>query len=217
MVTGFPWKAIAWDIDGTLIDSEPLHHRALLATCAAHGLDLSALPESTFVGTHLRDVWQAIRGDLEEGLTEAGFYRQINLNYAAGAGSLTEIPGAVAVVRALDALGVIQVCASNSDREVVDANLAALQIDKIMRGTISLDDVREGKPAPEPYLLAAELTGVEPAEILAVEDSLTGVRAAQSAGMRVALLLPLGHPDPAGELRPDYRITALNQIPGLHR
>lgn len=216
-MTGFPWQAVAWDIDGTLIDSEPLHHRALLATCAANGLDLSSLPESTFVGTHLRDVWHSIRADLGDGLSEAGFYHQINQHYAAGAASLTEIDGAVAVVRALDRLGVIQVCASNSDRVVVDANLAALQIGQIMRGTVSLDDVREGKPSPEPYLRAAALAGIAPGEMLAIEDSLTGAKAAQAAGMRVALLVPPGHPDPTAELRPEYRISALDEILSLSR
>ncbi len=216
-MTGFPWKAVAWDIDGTLVDSEPLHHRALLATCAAHGLDLSALPESTFVGRHLRDVWQALRSDLPATLSEAEFHRQINRHYAAGTDSLTEIPGAVRVVRALQALGIVQVCASNSDRAVVDANLAALKIAGAMRGTVSLDDVREGKPAAEPYLKAAALADFAPSEVLAVEDSLTGTRAAQAAGMRVALLVPAGHPAPEGTVQPDYRITALDQLPDLRR
>ncbi|WP_112312650.1 HAD family hydrolase [Pseudogemmobacter bohemicus] len=220
-MTGFPWKAVAWDIDGTLIDSEPLHHRALLATCAAWGLDLSALPESTFVGTHLRDVWTALRADLgsnpDAERSEAAFYRQINRHYAAGADSLAEIAGARRVVHALEALGVIQVCASNSDREVVDTNLAVLGIAGIMRGSVSLDDVREGKPAPEPYLRAAVLAGVAPSDVLVVEDSLTGTKAALAAGMRVALLVSPDQPEPVGEVRPDYRITALEQIPALTR
>lgn len=216
-MTAFPWKAVAWDIDGTLVDSEPLHHRALLATCAAQGLDLSSLPQSTFVGRHMRDVWKALRSDLPAGLTEAEFHRQINGHYTAGAHGLTEIAGAVRVVRALHTLGVAQVCASNSDRAVVDTNLAALKIGTLMRGTVSLDDVHEGKPAPEPYLKAAALAGFAPSEILAVEDSLTGARSAQAAGMRVALLLPAGTPAPEGPVRPDYRITALDQLPGLQR
>lgn len=51
-----PLQAVAWDIDGTLIDSEPLHQEALMAVVAAHGVDLSDLAPDAFVGVSLPDV-----------------------------------------------------------------------------------------------------------------------------------------------------------------
>ncbi|MFE3838235.1 HAD family hydrolase [Pseudogemmobacter sonorensis] len=208
-MSGFAWQAVAWDIDGTLVDSEPLHHRALLAATAEFGADLSPLPETAFVGVHLKDVWQALRSRLPTGADETEFYRRINHHYAAGAGRLVEIPGATAVIRALDALGVRQVCASNSARAVVDANLAMLGVAGIISASVSLDDVGEGKPAPEPYLRAAALAGTDPARTLAVEDSLTGARAARAAGLSVALLAPL-RPDSSAPV--DFHITRLDDI-----
>lgn len=213
-MTGFPWPAVAWDIDGTLVDSEPLHHRALLATCREQGLDLTRLPEETFIGVHLGDVWQMLRADLPAALTEAAFQERINHHYAAGAPGLAPIPGATEVIAALDRAGVVQVCASNSGRVVVDANLAALGVGATMRGTVSLDDVRQGKPAPEPYLRAAALAGLDPAEMLAVEDSLTGARAARAAGMRVVLLSP-GSTPVAAEV--DHPISHLTDLLHLRR
>lgn len=214
----FPWKAVAWDIDGTLVDSEPLHHRALVATCGEHGLDLSHLAETAFIGVHLGDVWTQLRDDLPETLAEADFHGRINHHYAADAASLVAITGAVETIRALDAMGVAQVCASNSARMVVDANLAAIAVTSLMRGAISLDDVAEGKPAPEPYLRAARLIDTDPADILAVEDSLTGVRAACAAGMQVALLCPgVDAPQAGPDAEPHFRISALDEILRLAR
>lgn len=217
-MSGFPWKAVAWDIDGTLVDSEPLHHRALVATCGEHGLDLRHLPETAFIGVHLGDVWTQLRGDLPETLHEADFHGRINHHYAADAAGLAAITGAVETIHALDAMGVAQACASNSARAVVDANLAAIGVTMLMRGSISFDDVTEGKPAPEPYLRAAKLLGLDPADVLAVEDSLTGVRAARAAGMQVALLSQVEmerHAEP--ETQPHFRIAALEEILRLSR
>ncbi|MBD9375155.1 HAD family phosphatase [Rhizobium sp. ARZ01] len=217
-MSAFPWKAVAWDIDGTLVDSEPLHHRALVAACGEHGLDLRDLPEMTFIGIHLRDVWEQLRRKLPETLAEAEFHSRVNHHYIAGADRLGAIAGAAETIRALDAMGVAQVCASNSARNVVDANLAAIGVTALMRGSISLDDVVEGKPAPESYLRAARLIDIDPTDILVIEDSQTGVRAACAAGMQVALLSQgAGAPHAEADTEPHFRIAALGEILRLSR
>src|SRR5271156_5304984 len=55
------FRAVAWDVDGTLIDSEGLHQRSLIETGAEFGVDLSALPDEAFRGIHMRDVWTALK------------------------------------------------------------------------------------------------------------------------------------------------------------
>ena len=55
------FRAVAWDIDGTLIDSEGLHQRSLIETGAEFGVDLSDLPDEAFRGIHMRDVWTALQ------------------------------------------------------------------------------------------------------------------------------------------------------------
>lgn len=211
-MTSFPWKAVAWDIDGTLVDSEPLHEQALLATCDEYGVDVRHLDRRLFVGVHLPDVWSMLRADLAHLLEETAFCRSVNRHYVAGAPGLRPLPGAIEVVRELDRLGVVQVCASNSGREVVDTNLAQIGLAGLMRGTVSLDDVAQGKPQPEPYLRAAGIAGADPAGMLAVEDSLTGVRAAKAAGMRVAFLDHSGEGVAAGA---DYILRDLTEILSL--
>ena len=73
---------------------------------------------------------------------------------------------------------------SNSDRLIVDANLRAVGIRIAGMKTVSRNDVREGKPHPEPFLRAAWLTGVDPAEAVVMEDSFTGATAGLAAGMK---------------------------------
>lgn len=201
-------RAIAWDVDGTLVDSEPLHHRALLQGSAAFGVDLSDLPDQAFRGVHMGDVWQILRPRLPSGLAEADWLAAINRHYVAHRHELAAVPGAVETIRNIAARGLPQVCVSNSAREIVDANLDALGVADAMAFSISLDDVVAGKPDPWPYAEACRRLGLAPAAVLAVEDSQTGVTSALAAGLHCAAL---GLADGAG-----YQpIAELSELLGL--
>jgi beta-phosphoglucomutase-like phosphatase (HAD superfamily) len=65
-------RAIAWDVDGTLVDSEPLHHAALLDTSIRFGADLRDLHQDEFRGVHMRDVWIAVRDRFPSYVDERG-------------------------------------------------------------------------------------------------------------------------------------------------
>ncbi len=181
-------RAIAWDVDGTLVDSEPLHHRALLAGSALYGVDLSDLPDQAFRGVHMGNVWTILRPRLPAMLGEAEWLDAINRHYVAHRHELVAMPQAVATIRALAARGVPQVCVSNSARMIVDANLDALSVASDMAFSISLDDVEKGKPDPWPYAAACDRLGLPPASVLAVEDSRTGIASAVAAGLPCAAL-----------------------------
>ncbi len=178
-------KAVAWDIDGTLIDSEPLHHRALIAGTSHFGVDIADVPEERFRGVHMRGVWQGLNGRLPAALTYEDWLERIHDCYIAEAVGLRAIEGALEAIDAVAGMGLAQVCVSNSGRRIVDANIAALGLSEKLRFSISVNDVARGKPDPEPYLAAAGRLGLRPAEVAAVEDSLTGAAAARAAGMTV--------------------------------
>ncbi len=178
-------RAVAWDIDGTLVDSEPRHHRALLAASLGLGVSLGDLPDQAFRGVHMLDVWDALRPRYPAGLERDIWLDAINAAYARDAEPFVPIAGAVEAIRALSAAGLRQVCVSNSNRVIVDANIAALQIGGFVLGSISLDDVRKGKPDPEPYIRACGMLGLPPEAVAAVEDSATGIASAKAAGLVV--------------------------------
>jgi HAD superfamily hydrolase (TIGR01509 family) len=182
--------AVAWDIDGTLADSEGLHHRALLEAATGWEVDLSDLPDRAFSGVHMRDVWRALEKRLPSDLTERKFLAAIEDYYVDHCQEIIALPGAIATVESLAAQGVRQVCVSNSSRRVVGANLDALAIKRNIAFSISLDDVAMGKPDPEPYRKACALLGLASSSVLAVEDSQTGARSARAAGLFVVGFTP---------------------------
>ncbi|WP_321340648.1 HAD family phosphatase [Breoghania sp.] len=207
-------KAVAWDIDGTLIDSEPLHLRALIAVSKSYGVDLTKEPEHRFVGVSMNDVWRALCEEYPQDLTEEVWNNQIVDHYVENAHDLKPMPGAVETVRMLADLGVPQVCVSNSWRRIVDSNIRSLGIEDCLSGSISYSDVTRGKPDPEPYLRGVDLLGVPANCVLAVEDSPAGALAARRARLAVGFYNP--RPDVTQAFDGmDYEIFDLSALPDL--
>jgi HAD superfamily hydrolase (TIGR01509 family) len=199
---------VAWDIDGTLIDSEPLHEAALRAVCAQYGADLSDFDHDRFVGVHILDVWALLARRLKDRVDRATWIAAIENYYAAHKADLVPTPGAIEVITRLAAMGVPQACVSNSSRRTVDTNLAALGIADKIAFSLSLDDVPYGKPDPAPYRLACAGLRLACANVFAVEDSPTGIASARAAGLRV-----LGYAGTGGQVeRADHVIDALPRV-----
>jgi HAD superfamily hydrolase (TIGR01509 family) len=188
------FRAVAWDIDGTLIDSEPLHERAIVAASAALGDDLSDIEPYAFRGVHALDIWKALKPRFRRGSSLDTWVGAIEAYYVAHTDELQPIPGAIDAIRLLAARGVAQACVSNSGRRIVDANIEALGIGKLIVFSMSLEDVSAGKPDPEPYREAARRLGAEPQAVVAVEDSGAGARSARAAGLYVVGYSPSGAP-----------------------
>lgn len=178
-------RAVLWDVDGTLVDSEPLHLRALRAACANCGADPADLPAEGYVGLSPREEWSAVKDRLPDGLTRARWMRERDAYYLAHARGLGAMPHALDAVRRLAGAGLAQAAVSNSSRRIVDANLEAAGLGQYLRFTLSLDDVPAGKPDPAPYVMALDRLGLEARRAVAVEDSATGVTSAKRAGLRV--------------------------------
>lgn len=185
-------RAVAWDVDGTLVDSEPLHHEALVAACGNWGADVSDLSDEAFRGVHLHDVWPHIAPRLPRGIERDDWIAAINCYYTGHCHRLAPVPNAADAVAAIAEAGFVQVCVSNSNRSIVDANIAALGIGEWIEFSVSLDDVVNGKPHPEPYLTACARLGLAPAQVIAVEDSAAGRTSACAAGLPVIVYESVG-------------------------
>lgn len=192
--------AVLWDMDGTLVDSEPLHEEALVAALRALGHEPPEGFHDLVIGRDARSIHAWAQAHL--GLLP-GFEEWVGLKYRtyfASLGRLRPRPGAVETFSALRARGVPQAVVSNSDRMVVAANLDAAGLTRPAMVTVSRNDVREGKPAPEPFLRAAFLLGLAPEDCVVVEDSVTGAAAGLAAGMRTLFWPPDGRAGPAGTI-----------------
>ena len=178
-------KAILWDMDGTLAESESLHLRTLIAALARHGVEAGEEMHPLIFGKTGREVHALCceRFGLSVDYADWSAFRA--RAYLDGAPALVPRPGALDVYRAAKAAGITQAIVSNASRMLLEANLRALGIEEPSLVTISINDVRNGKPSPEPYERAAWLLRLAPEEVIAVEDSPTGARAALAAHMRV--------------------------------
>lgn len=177
-------KAVFWDMDGTLVDSEPLHDAALVAAMHSVGLVPPADLHERVLGQTAAVVYDMMRDEFGLDLPFDEWIARKYDYYLANVGGLQVRPGAVEVFRELKARGVAQAVVSNSDRMVVDANLRVVGLTHAGMKTVSRNDVLEGKPHPEPFLRAAWLVGVDPSDAVAVDDSWTGVTSGLAAGMK---------------------------------
>ena len=177
---------VIFDCDGVLVDSEPVTNALLRDTLAGYGLNLSlAQVMEHFVGGTIKGVMDkanAMGAGLPADWVET-FYAQM---FEALAENVEAIPGAVAVLDALDAAGVPYAVGSNGPHAKMEITLARTGLAPRLSGRVfSRQDVAQPKPAPDVYLLAAARAGIAPERCAVVEDSPSGATAGKAAGMTV--------------------------------
>ncbi|RCV54096.1 HAD family hydrolase [Marinitenerispora sediminis] len=183
--------AVLWDLDGTLVDSEPLWGVALDEVAEAMGRPLTAEVRREMVGTDSPTTMAILARHTGTPVTpaECDAIHEKVLRRVEGLlrDDLVVLPGAAETLRRVRAAGVPMALVTSSPRR-----LAELSLDRIgpelFDAVVTADDVTERKPAPEPYERAARLLGVAAAEAWAVEDSDSGAAAAAAAGCRVFLV-----------------------------
>jgi HAD superfamily hydrolase (TIGR01509 family) len=179
------FRAVLWDIDGTLLLSESMHFRALRHAAGTEDVFVPDDFHHEIVGRAARVVYQTARERFGLSMTFDQWRRLKYGYYTAHADEIEVRPGALEAWRTFAELGLRQAVVSNSDRIVVNANIRVLGLEEPGFISVSMNDVLNGKPHPEPYQRAAVLLGFEPHQCLAIEDSPTGARAALAAGTRI--------------------------------
>ena len=173
--------AVLWDMDGTLVDTEPYWIRAETELMNAHGIAWSEEQGLEFVGNDL--------------LTSAAMMQDAGLDLPAAVivdTLLNEVvdkieeavpfrPGALEFLDAIVTAGIPCVMVTMSYRRLAEAVIAACPAHSFV-GLVSGDEVSVGKPDPEPYLKGAALLGLEPGSCVALEDSRPGLASAEAAG-----------------------------------
>ncbi len=190
----FP-AAVIFDMDGTLIETEPIWDEVRRGLAAEAGKQWPDDATHAMMGMSTREwatylvdtvglpgTWQEAAKDTIDHMAARYVSRGIPL-----------LPGAVESVRRMAAVAPLAV-ASSSPRQLIDTVIPELGLSDVFVVTVSTEEVERGKPAPDGYLRAAELLGVDPAACVAIEDSTNGIKSAHAAGMAVVAVPPAFHP-----------------------
>ena len=176
-------KAILWDMDGTLIDSEPAHEQAFHDSLTSLGASVPAGAHDEMLGSSFVEVHQKVVELTGLDLTLAEWRRVKWQHYQECSKSITPLKNSKAILDVFTAKAIPMALVSNSSRDEVNLNLEVTKLADYFQLTVSRDDVDNGKPAPDCYLAAAKALSLPANECLVIEDSVTGAKAGLAAGM----------------------------------
>ena len=181
-------QAVIFDMDGVLVDSEPVYYAGNQRLFAQLGIQVDAASYERFVGLDAFLMWKTLKQEngLPQPVSELVEMEASGMLSGLHQADLSPIQGVVPLLQELQKRGLKLALASTSGRDIIEAMLAKLRLAEFFPVTVSGEDVEHGKPAPDIFCLAAERLGIEPQLCLVIEDSANGLLGAKKAGMMAA-------------------------------
>lgn len=188
-------KAVVFDMDGLLVDTEQVVFRAMRRASDVIGADLPFETFQRMVGLPHAASDEIVVAHFGEGFDLAAWSTAVSAHFheELEAGIALK-SGVLEILDHLDAVGMPRAIATSSNLESVRHSLGPHSLVDRFHALITRDVQTRSKPHPEPYLMAAAALGIDPADCLALEDSHNGVRAAHAAGMMTIMVPDLLDP-----------------------
>lgn len=182
-------KAVIFDLDGLLFDTEQLYQDAIMSAAVELGHDITPAIFRTMIGRPLAQTRVFLLEQYGSTFPVEELLTTWHRHFAAIVETRLAVkPGVVELLDALDALALPRGIATSSSHKTVQHHLGAHDLGDRFHHIVASGDYAAGKPAPDPYLLAAARLGIEPRFCLALEDSHNGVRSAAAAGMMTIMV-----------------------------
>lgn len=205
-------EAVVFDLDGTLTDTEATWDVVRRGLAAEAGVPWPEGATQAMMGMSTPE-WSAYLVE-EVGLpvtAEEAAQMTVSAMAEHYRRGIELLPGAVAAVRRMAERYPVAI-ASSSPRLLIDTAADVMGVTDVLAATVSTEEVERGKPAPDGYLRACELLGVDPARSVAVEDAPNGIRSALNAGMAVVAIPPHFHPPTKELLAETTVLDGLDQL-----
>jgi HAD superfamily hydrolase (TIGR01509 family) len=188
-----PVTALVFDMDGLLVDSEPLADESMRVFLRGHGIETRPEYGPALLGRRLPEAvalfmeWYGLAGNFDALVAEFDRIRTEMIT-----GHLRTMPGAAEIVAFGREAGLRMALATSNRRHQATLSLAETGLTGLFDAEVTGDEVERGKPAPDIFRLAAQRLGVDPSGCVVFEDAPAGVTAAASAGMR-CVFVPGGY------------------------
>lgn len=184
-----PVKAVVFDMDGLLVDTETVVYRAMQRAAGGIGADMPFATFQRMVGLQHAHSDLILIEHFGDGFDLQAWSTAVSAHFREElAAGIALKAGVVEMLDQLDGLGLPRAIATSSSLESVRASLGPHSLVDRFHALITRDVQTKGKPHPEPFLLAAGALGIDPADCLALEDSHNGVRSASAAGMMTVMV-----------------------------
>jgi beta-phosphoglucomutase family hydrolase len=214
------YKAVIFDMDGVLIDSQPLHYAADVAVLRNAGYMATTECVAECAGMATLERFRKYRTrfnltfNMKEILDEQKQILMRNFEKALNSKRLTAIDGIPELLAYIGDKHIKIALASSSSNALIELVVGKTGIRHYFSVMVSGEDVRVSKPAPDVFIFAAEKLGISPKHCLVIEDSANGIRAAKNAGMRcVAYLNPTSKGQDTSFA--DFTVKRFDEVYGL--
>ncbi|MGM0641246.1 MAG: HAD family hydrolase [Thermotogota bacterium] len=192
-------EAVIFDMDGVIINSEPLHYKANQDLFDKLGFSVPSTEYSNYIGISNEKMWEDLKSKYDlneelEDLTEkqkkhTHQYIQENMNGA-------EIPGIKKILEELKDMNIKTAIASSSSKDLIETVIKGFDLCEYFDVLVSGEEVKNGKPNPDIFLLASDKLKVNIKNCVIIEDSTNGVKAAKKSG---AKCIGFNNPDSPGQ------------------
>ncbi len=209
-------KAVLFDMDGVLVDSEELTYRAAAEMFAMRGITVCPEDFTPHIGAgdiaYLGSAAEAhgLKYDHEMSVVTYAIYEKLtethNIAYE----------NTYKTVAALKEMNVMRAVCTSADKVKMEINLKAIGLSSMFDALINGRDIKHNKPAPDIYLKGAEMLGVAPADCLVIEDAKNGILAAKAAGMhQCAVTTTFSEKELRDDVNPEFTVSDLFEITDL--